>query len=196
MQAAQQFDYQFRIHTFGAPFSGRTCLLHQITDGVFLGDVSVFRNMDFRFKSIYIDDKSVRLQMWEFFLGDKYIEFKEDRLRRADAILMVYDITNQDSFDFATKWIAETRKNPPPLTPILLLGNKIDLAEKRVIDTEKGLALAKMYDAEFYETSAKTGEGLKELVWELVNKLIKKQDAKQQEAVKLTLESAQNSKCY
>lgn len=195
MQAAQQFDYQFRIYTFGCLCAGKTSIISQIADGVFPENAATI-GVDFKFKSIFIDDKSVKLQIWDITGSDRYIAIKEYRLSRVNAIFMVYDIADQGSFDFATKWIADARKNALPLTPILLLGNKVDLVEKRVIDTDKGLALAKMYDADFYEVSAKTGEGLKDMIWELTNKLMKKEDGKQPEALKLTQEQTTNSKCY
>ena len=196
MEAVQEFDYQFRIHIFGLSAAGKTALVDQITDGVFLEHRTATIAVAFKLKSIFIDEKSVRLQLWEISGSERYMEFKDSRLSRANAIMMVYDITDKNSFDFAAQWVAEAKKNALPLTPILLLGNKADLAEKRVIDTDEGRELAKKYDAEFYETSAKTGAGLKELIWNLTNKLMKKEGEKQSEALKLIQEQTANSKCY
>lgn len=78
----------------------------------------------------------------------------------ADGILLVYDITDQGSFQALVKWLAQAKNEIDKYVPILLIGNKIDLGNKRVISFAQGLAFAQKNDLLFLETSAKSNENV------------------------------------
>ena len=84
----------------------------------------------------------------------------------------MYDITEKKTFDSIPKWMEDIEENKGLDFPIILLGNKCDLSEKREISKAEGEELAKKYGIKFYETSNKDGTNIKEVGFELINKIV------------------------
>jgi Ras-related protein Rab-8A len=91
--------------------------------------------------------------------------------RGAHGIALVYDVTQQASFDNIRKWIADVHAHAESSVNIVLIGNKCDLTEKKVVETEKGKELAKEYGIQFFETSAKADINVQEAFTALVKQV-------------------------
>lgn len=91
--------------------------------------------------------------------------------RGAQGIALIYDVTHLQSFENIRKWIADVRQYAESSVNIVLVGNKCDLAEKRVVTTEQGRELAKEYDIQFFETSAKQDINVQEAFTALVKQV-------------------------
>ena len=110
---------------------------------------------------------------------EKFRSIATNFLKKADGIILVYDITYKKSFENLNRWFKDINENTTGM-PIILLGNKMDLEENRVVSTEEGIEFAKKIseDIEFYETSCKTGENIKEAIRYLIEKIYKKYQGK------------------
>uniref|UniRef100_A0A3B4ATN8 small monomeric GTPase n=1 Tax=Periophthalmus magnuspinnatus TaxID=409849 RepID=A0A3B4ATN8_9GOBI len=133
---------------------GKTCVLVRFKDGAFLGGNFIATvGIDFR-----VSDKGYRLlKIWDTAGQERFRSVTHAYYRDAQALLLLYDITNKPSFDNIRAWLTEIHDYAQKDVVIMLLGNKSDLAAERVVKTEEGEKLAKEYGVPFMETSAKTG---------------------------------------
>ena len=103
---------------------------------------------------------------------ERYRALSYNFIKNADGIILMYDITSQTSFDSISEWMDNIRKAKDEEFPIVLVGNKYDLEEDRVISKEEGEELAKKYRLPFYETSNKDNINIEESCLDLINKVI------------------------
>lgn len=109
-----------------------------------------------------LNGKAYKVQIWD---SDVHVEFKSiirNYYRGAQGILLVYDITQQESFDSVHEWMNELKTYAIDSISVVLLGNKNDLESKRVISTEAGKQLAGEFKIPFFETSAVTNTNVNE----------------------------------
>ncbi|KAG8446338.1 hypothetical protein GDO86_013971, partial [Hymenochirus boettgeri] len=167
---------------------GKTCFLIQFKDGAFLsGTFLATVGIDFRYKIISVDGVKVKLQIWDTAGQERFRSVTHAYYRDAQALLLLYDITNKTSFDNIRAWLTEIHEYAQKDVVIVLLGNKSDVTTGRVVRTEDGESLAKEYGVPFLETSAKTGANV-ELAFLAVAKELKER-ANQQEESKFQLQS-------
>ncbi|XP_067347538.1 ras-related protein Rab-6A isoform X3 [Channa argus] len=119
--------------------------------------------IDFLSKTMYLEDRTIRLQLWDTAGQERFRSLIPSYIRDSAAAVVVYDITNVNSFQQTTKWIDDVRTERGSDVIIMLVGNKTDLADKRQITTEEGEQKAKEMNVLFIETSAKTGYNVKQL---------------------------------
>uniref|UniRef100_A0A8C5WKZ9 small monomeric GTPase n=1 Tax=Leptobrachium leishanense TaxID=445787 RepID=A0A8C5WKZ9_9ANUR len=137
---------------------GKTCFLIQFKDRAFLsGTFLATVGIDFRNKVVRVDGVNVKLQIWDTAGQERFRSVTHAYYREAQALLLLYDITNRTSFDNVRAWLTEVYENAHKDVVIMLLGNKSDVTGSRVIRKEDGESLAKEYGVPFMETSAKTG---------------------------------------
>merc|ERR1711933_266438 len=121
---------------------------------------------DFMTKEIEIEDKLITLQMWDTAGQERFKSLGNSFYRGTDAAILVYDITQKDTFEKIEEW----KKNFLELSgegkefPILLLGNKFDKQNERAVDSKEGADYAQQQLMTFYETSAVNGRNIKEAV--------------------------------
>jgi Ras-related protein Rab-2A len=150
--------YVFKFILVGDSHSGKSCLLNRFVSAVFqpLHDLTV--GVEYNSRTICINEDSVKLQIWDTAGQEIYQSLTKSFYRQSTVALVVYDISNRDSFDNAQKWLDEIKQYCLPFTPlIVVVGNKCDLAYGRKVSSEEGQQLAFHYHALFFETSAKTG---------------------------------------
>ncbi|KAG7223285.1 hypothetical protein INR49_015641 [Caranx melampygus] len=119
--------------------------------------------IDFLSKTMYLEDRTIRLQLWDTAGQERFRSLIPSYIRDSAAAVVVYDITNVNSFQQTTKWIDDVRTERGSDVIIMLVGNKTDLADKRQITTEEGEQRAKDMNVLFIETSAKTGYNVKQV---------------------------------
>ncbi|XP_018093976.1 ras-related protein Rab-37-like [Xenopus laevis] len=132
---------------------GITCFLIQFRDGAFLsGAFLATVGIDFRMRIVTLYGLNVKLQIWDTAGQETHAYYRD-----AQALLLLYDITNKTSFDNIQAWLTDIYDYAQKDVVIILLGNKVSTTSSRVIRTEDGESLAKEYGVPFMETSAKTG---------------------------------------
>ena len=118
------------------------------------------------------DDLSVRCAIWDTAGQEQYNSVRSDYYAGANFVLLTYDVTDPESLDRLKFWYDESKRNCEPFYYVVV-GNKIDLVEgDRPSNNEEVKALAREFDADFYLTSAKTGEGVYEALREVVLKKV------------------------
>lgn len=129
--------------------------------------------MDFRFRTVRVGDKLVKLQIWDTAGQERFRTITSAYYRGADGIITVYDVTSQESFDHVQDWLHEVDRYANPGTVRLLVGNKIDKTEERVVSTEAGEAFANNLGIAFLETSAKTSDNVEAAFLAITSELLK-----------------------
>ncbi|XP_019382298.1 PREDICTED: ras-related protein Rab-10-like [Gavialis gangeticus] len=130
--------------------------------------------IDFKVKTITFDDTTVKLQIWDTAGQEQFHTLSTSYFRGAQGFVLVYDITNSDSFQSITNWINEIHQKADDEVEIILLGNKCDKETERVIPKQKGEKLAWEHGIPFFETSAKDNINIEDafslLAEEILNK--------------------------
>lgn len=150
------YDYIFKILLLGDSSVGKTCLLLRYSDDTFTENHISTIGLDYRFKLVTLENKKkVKLQIWDTAGQDRFRAITKNYYKGAHGIILVYDVTNINSFNNIKSWISQIKENTTDNIKITFVGNKIDNEDSRKISHEEGQKLATEYDAKFFETSAK-----------------------------------------
>uniref|UniRef100_A0AAY4AXV2 small monomeric GTPase n=1 Tax=Denticeps clupeoides TaxID=299321 RepID=A0AAY4AXV2_9TELE len=137
---------------------GKTCLLVRFKDGAFLaGSFISTVGIDFRNKVLNIDGVKVKLQIWDTAGQERFRSVTHAYYRDAHALLLLYDVTNKSSFENIQAWLTEIHEYAQKDVVVMLLGNKADATQQRVVKREDGEKLAKEFGVPFMESSARSG---------------------------------------
>jgi Ras-related protein Rab-1A len=155
------FDYLFKILLIGDSSVGKTSILLRYTDNKFIGEFQATIGVDFKVATKNIDNKVLKLQLWDTAGQDRFKNIVSTYYRGAQGIFIVFDVTNRVSFTNVSKWYQETINFLPETTIKLLIGNKCDLGLPfRLVTEEEALNLAKKLGIEYIETSAKSSSNV------------------------------------
>ena len=124
-------------------------------------------------KTLEVNGKKVKLQIWDTAGQERFKNITASYYRGGNGVLVVYDITDRESFENLNSWLIEIEKNANKNVYKLLIGNKSDLEEKRKVTFQEGTDFAKSNGMEFIETSAKTASKVQEAFELLTQKIIK-----------------------
>jgi len=150
-------DYLIKILLIGDSGVGKSCFLLRFTDELFTASFINTIGIDFRVKTFELDGKRIKLQIWDTAGQERFRTITTSYYRGAMGILLVYDTTDEESFKNLHNWIQAIDTNASENINKVLIGNKCDKVKEKVINTERGKALAEKYELKFFETSAKTG---------------------------------------
>ena len=156
-------DFAFKILLLGDSSVGKTCILKRYTDNTFQDAYLSTIGFDFKFKTVNLNNgKQVRVQLWDTAGQERFRTIAKSYYKSANGILLIYDVTNRKSYDNIRKWLNQIREEAPNRVSIILVGNKIDIEEKRIVKKEEGESLAKSCNLPFFESSAKDGTNINE----------------------------------
>mmetsp|Transcript_30929 Transcript_30929/g.45855 ORF Transcript_30929/g.45855 Transcript_30929/m.45855 type:complete len:215 (-) Transcript_30929:103-747(-) len=176
-QKSRDYDYLFKLVLIGDSGVGKSCLLLRFADDAFTESYISTIGVDFRFRTVKIDKKTVKLQIWDTAGQERFRTITSAYYRGADGILMVYDVTSQESFDHVHDWLKEVNRYAAEGTVKLLVGNKSDRASDKVVSTEKAKELADELGIAMLETSAKSAKNVEEAFLTMAGELIRQRDA-------------------
>ena len=167
------FDECFKIAIIGDSKVGKSCLIQKIQNDSFQEDYEPTMGFEFKTISTKIKDKILKFQIWDTSGNHLYQEVTKGILKDCSLIILVYDITNKQSFQNIDSWLKEEEESQTYLDNIILVGNKTDLEAKREVPKEYG---EKKRDSEeiiksFFECSAKNGENVKNIFIEIAKNL-------------------------
>ncbi|XP_069108633.1 dnaJ homolog subfamily C member 27-like [Argopecten irradians] len=154
---------------------GKTCLIKHFCESKFCGGYQPTVGVDYGFKIQHVDGVDLRVHLWDLSGSPEYIDVRNELYLQTDAIFMVYDVTNQASFEALDVWMKEVNKYSTTGPEIRLVGNKIDIKNKRQVEKEEAKKWAtqnKMVN--YYETSASTGEGIDSLFHDMLCSIIER----------------------
>lgn len=172
--------YDFKILLVGDGGVGKTSLLIRYIDNMFSFDYMNTIGVQFMKKIIHINDITINLVIWDISGQSKFTDYRHIFFKQSKAVILVYDITNADSFKNLNKyWLNDVREFSGLKTQIIIVGNKIDLNESRKVKKREGKKFSKINDAMFLETSAKTGENVNILFEKIAIKILEKMNKPQ-----------------
>jgi len=141
---------------------GKSCLLLRFTDNSYTENFIATIGVDFKIKTVDVDGKKVKLQIWDTAGQERFRSITASYFRGAKGIVLVYDVTNQDSFDNVRTWVSDIVQGKGDMKNTILVGNKCELIKQKVISQAEGKELAEEYKIPFFETSAKNGVNVNE----------------------------------
>jgi len=172
----RDYDYLFKLVLIGDSGVGKSCLLLRFADDNFTDSYISTIGVDFRFRTITIDKKTVKLQIWDTAGQERFRTITSAYYRGADGIIMVYDVTSSESFDHVEEWLSEVDRYANENTCKLLIGNKADLIDDKQVSEETAQKFAEKLRISFLETSAKTSTNVESAFLTMAKELIKLRD--------------------
>lgn len=154
---------KFKLVFLGEQSVGKTSLITRFMYDSFDNTYQATIGIDFLSKTMYLEDRTVRLQLWDTAGQERFRSLIPSYIRDSSVAVVVYDITNYNSFQQTAKWIDDVRTERGSDVIIMLVGNKTDLSDKRQVTTEEGQRKANELNVMFIETSAKAGYNVKQL---------------------------------
>ncbi|KAJ4475678.1 GTP binding protein [Lentinula aciculospora] len=152
-----------KIVLLGDQSVGKTSLITRFMYDTFDNTYQATIGIDFLSKTMYLEDRTVRLQLWDTAGQERFRSLIPSYIRDSSVAIVVFDITNRQSFLSTTKWIDDVRSERGNDVIIVLVGNKADLSDKRQVTLEEATATATGMNIMFMETSAKAGHNVKSL---------------------------------
>ena len=168
------YDATFKVIIFGDAGTGKTTLSQRFLTNLFKSDSKMTIGIDFEVKSLEVDGKKVKLQIWDFGGEERFRFLLPSYVRGANGGLFMYDVSNYGSLAHIDDWFLVIKKELKieDEFPILVVGGKADLAELREVTSEEGISVAKSRNVEgFLECSSKTGENV-DITFEALTKLM------------------------
>jgi Ras-related protein Rab-1A len=160
--AEEEYDFIFKVLLLGNSDVGKSSMLLRFVDSVWNDAFTPTIGVDFKVKTLEINNKRVKMQIWDTAGQERFRTVVSTYFRGAHGILLLYDVTNKDSFKNLENWFIEIEKNSNQKVLKILIGNKCDLTEDREITTEEGQTFANRNGMEFMETSAKMNTNVSE----------------------------------
>jgi len=169
MVKAQKKKVLLKLIILGESGVGKTAILNKYVNGKFILEHKATIGADFFLtKELNLGDKLVTLQIWDTAGQERFQSLGNAFYRGSDACVLVYDITNDQSFKKIEEWrsnfIAQAAPDDPKKFPFLLLGNKLDRENQRQVDTNTADSYARANQMKFYETSAVNGANIEEAI--------------------------------
>ncbi|MHA1149246.1 MAG: GTP-binding protein [Promethearchaeota archaeon] len=161
---SDEYDYLFKSIVVGDGGVGKTALTLRFSKGFFTEDYKMTIGVDFHVKTISIDSPEgtlrCKLQIWDTGGQERFSSIRPMYYRGSLGGLLIFDLTNYESFEHLPQWLDEVRANIKTEIPLLLVGNKSDLIEERKVSIEEINEFTRDFNLYYMETSAKTGEGV------------------------------------
>ena len=127
-------------------------------------------------QKVLSNGKNYKIYIYDTVGQEKYKSLSLNSIRHCDGVILMYDITNRKTFDSISEWIKNIYEKKDEDYPLVLIGNKCDLEDERIISKEEGLEKAEKYKTIYIETSAKEGINVGKAIEELLDKIIKKKE--------------------
>ncbi|CDW54981.1 Ras protein Rab 10 [Trichuris trichiura] len=172
--AKKQYDLLFKLLLIGDSGVGKTCILYRFCDDAFNTTFISTIGIDFKIKTIELKGKKIKLQIWDTAGQERFHTITTSYYRGAMGIILVYDITNPKSFDNIAKWLRNINDHANEDVERMLLGNKCDMEEKRMVSKERGEQIALEHRIRFLETSAKDKTNIDKAFYDLAEAIYNK----------------------
>ena len=163
-------DEKIQLIMIGESSVGKTCLIRRYTNNLFNINHLETAGIEFNSKEEKINNKIIKVKIWDTAGQEIFHSLTKNFYRKADGIIIVFDITNRESFDRVHDWVKSVYDNTDTYKeiPILLVGNKIDLEMNRQISKDEGIKLSEYFEIPYFEASAKTSIGGREFMLKII----------------------------
>lgn len=157
-----EYDYLFKLLLIGDSGVGKSCLLLRFADDTYTESYISTIGVDFKIRTVDLDGKVCKLQIWDTAGQERFRTITSSYYRGAHGIIIVYDVTDQESFNNVRTWLYEIDRYASESVNKLLVGNKVDLVEKRAVETDTAKQFADSLEIPFLETSAKNSHNVEQ----------------------------------
>ena len=161
---------KYKVVLIGGSHSGKTSLINRFVNDQFTANTMATTQAAFYEKRILSAGYDCYLHIWDTAGQERFHALAPMFYRDAQGALVVFDLTDSGSFSTSKKWISELRQARGPDCYAILVGNKCDLTSQRTVDAGEARSFAQSQKMEYFETSAKTGQGVEETFMALVKK--------------------------
>jgi len=156
------YDYLFKLLLIGDSGVGKSCLLLRFSDDTYTDSYISTIGVDFKIRTIELDGKTIKLQIWDTAGQERFRTITSSYYRGAHGIIVVYDCTDLESFNNVKQWLEEIDRYACENVNKLLVGNKCDLASKKVVNYQNAKEFADGLGIPFLETSAKNSTNVEQ----------------------------------
>ena len=173
------YDKTCQILLLGDSSVGKTSLISRYANGIFKEEYLATVGLDYYTKQEMIKNLNVLVKLWDTAGQERFKALTPNYFRNAEGVVLVYDVTSTESFENLKYWISSIKTNlgeKDIFIPIIIIGNKIDMEDSREINKDEANKFASENNYKYFETSAKTGEGVDEAIRELVNQILANSD--------------------
>jgi len=189
MDDHEEGDFLFKIVVIGDSDVGKSNLISRYTTNTFREENKATIGVEFGHKTIKIEDKIIKGQIWDTAGQDRFKALTRGYYRGAAGCLLVYSITDRVSFQNAERWLDELVQHADPGILVLLVGNKVDLGDQRQVSTQDAKEFAQKNRLSFIETSAKDKTNVEEAFERIIQEIYRQHT----EAAKKEVESDDES---
>ena len=161
------FDLSISILFLGDSKVGKTNMIYRFVENKYSDEILVTLGFDIKTKIIKIMNKNILVKIYDTAGQERFNAITTSLFQKIQGIILVYDISNEESFKNINYWISKINDNLLNIQCILA-GNKCDLEKERIISKKDGENLAKQNNFKFFETSSKTGHNINEIIYEIV----------------------------
>lgn len=173
-QRAAKYDYLIKLLLIGDSGVGKSCLLLRYSDDSFTQSFITTIGIDFKIKSILINESKVKLQIWDTAGQERFRTITTAYYRGAMGILLVYDVTDEASFLSVRNWMRQIDQNAAENVNRILIGNKCDMEDARKVTYEAGKSLAAEFNIQFFETSAKLNSNVEKVFLSIASDIVER----------------------
>ncbi|KAL7065186.1 hypothetical protein AAHC03_05112 [Spirometra sp. Aus1] len=201
---SQAPDRIFRVILVGDSAVGKTSFMHRFCTGDFYQNTRSTIGVDFKTRNIYIDGILCTIELWDTAGQERFHSMVSQYFRKCDGAILMYDVSNRGSFLGVRDWVSLLEENSGgEMIPRVIVGNKSDLRDKaeepknslaEYITTEMGQNLAKIYNAEFVETSVLKNTHIEDVVVDL-SRLMKLREDYTQNSIKISKSKKKLQNC-
>ncbi len=171
------FQKVYKICFLGDPAVGKTSIIIRHTEKRFEDTYKLTIGTDISAKLMQVEDKNIYLIIWDIGGQERYQILRESYLQGSFGAIIVFSISDKESFNHVSDWLNEYWKTCGRL-PVLVLANKIDLKDERVVDDEEIKKKFEELGIQYLETSAKTGENVDKAFELIIQKIFKEESEK------------------
>ena len=172
-EQSENKELLYKILLLGDSSVGKTCFLMRYTDNTYQEIHMSTIGIDNKFKDVELEDgKKVKIQIWDTAGQDRFRSITRNYYKGANGIVLIFDVTNKKSYENVKNWVKQIKEEVSSRVTIILVANKIDDVNHRIVTKEEGEKIANECGLMFFECSAKTGENIEHAFNELVKKTV------------------------
>ncbi|KYQ93403.1 Rab GTPase [Tieghemostelium lacteum] len=185
----------FKLLLIGDSSVGKTSLLLKFADGTFTETSVNMTTVDYKCKDVTVEGKRYTLQIWDTAGQERFRTITSSFYRGAHGIIIVYDVTDQSSFNNVKLWMNEIQRYAVVGVSKVLVGNKTDQSDRSVVASAAASQYAMSIGVPFVEASAKSGQNVEQVFQTIANEIYKSNLAVPRGDTKISINPPQKKKC-
>ena len=175
---------KIKLFSLGNSHVGKTSYILRFTDDKYNEVNLPTTGIDLKTKRIKYNNKEYTIDFYDTAGQERYRAISLNSIKSADGIILMFDLTDQKSYDEISNWVENIKQIQEEDYPMILVGNKCDLEKERIISNEEGIELSKKFNLQFFEVSNKTNKNIEESGNAIIKLIIERKQQKIKELTK------------